>query len=218
MANSKTDPRVVKTRTNLKKALVRLMRHYKIENISVQKITETADITRGTFYLHYKDKQDFIKRAMDEILDDFFNAVIVEDSKLQSVDGQSIEVFSLKQAFKYIEDEAEVFDVLLNNQENDLFSAQLYNRLTDYLTEFQHKLGNQFVDLELPENLQISFVVSAQLGLVKHWLHEGMIYTPHYMTQSVGKLLSQFKTQGIFFTDFFVSEDNGDDDPMDSTW
>lgn len=218
MANSKTDPRVVKTRTNLKKALVRLMRHYKIENISVQKITETADITRGTFYLHYKDKQDFITRAMGEILDDFFDAVMIEDAKLQSDDGQPIEVFSLKRAFKYIENEAEVFDVLLNSQENDLFSERLYDRLKEYLTEFQQKMGSQFVDLEVPMNLQISFVISAQLGLVKHWLHEGMIYTPHYMTQSVGKLLSQFKTQGIFFTDFFVSEDNSDDDPMDSTW
>ena len=32
------------------------MRREKLEDISVQKITETANITRGTFYLHNKDK------------------------------------------------------------------------------------------------------------------------------------------------------------------
>ena len=56
MAVNKTDPRVIKTRNSLRKALVYLMRRDKIENISVQKITETANITRGTFYLHYRDK------------------------------------------------------------------------------------------------------------------------------------------------------------------
>ncbi len=57
MAGNKTDPRVVKTRNSLRKALVYLMRREKLEDISVQKITETANITRGTFYLHYKDKK-----------------------------------------------------------------------------------------------------------------------------------------------------------------
>lgn len=45
----KQDPRVVKTQTNLRRALVYLMQHEKLENISVQKITKTANITRGTF-------------------------------------------------------------------------------------------------------------------------------------------------------------------------
>ena len=59
MAVNKTDPRVVKTRNSLRKALVYLMRRQKIKEIRVQKITETASITRGTFYLHYKDKHDY---------------------------------------------------------------------------------------------------------------------------------------------------------------
>lgn len=75
MAGNKTDPRVVKTRNSLRKALVYLMRREKLEDISVQKITETANITRGTFYLHYKDKKDFIRSAINEILDEFFDQV-----------------------------------------------------------------------------------------------------------------------------------------------
>lgn len=207
MGNGKTDPRVVKTRNNLKKALVRLMRHYKIENISVQKITETAAITRGTFYLHYKDKQDFINRAMSEILDDFFDDVMIDGNDyFKEVDGLPVQVFSLQKAFKYIENEAEVFDVLLNNQENDLFFRQLYERLSDRLKKFHEQLKSEFVDLEVPIALQIAFVVSAELGLIRHWLHDGMIYTPHYMTQSVSKMLQEFSSDGVSFTDFFIAE------------
>lgn len=208
MGNGQTDPRVVKTRNNLKKALVRLMRHYKIENISVQKITETAAITRGTFYLHYKDKQDFINRAMSEILDDFFDDVMIDGTAFfDDVEtSTAVQVFSLQRAFKYIENEAEVFDVLLNSQENDLFFQQLYDRLTAKLEEFHNQLSTEFVDLEVPITLQIAFVVSAELGLIRHWLHDGMIYTPRYMTQSVTKMLQQFQSDDVFFTDFFVAE------------
>ncbi|KIS04124.1 TetR/AcrR family transcriptional regulator [Paucilactobacillus wasatchensis] len=211
MGNSKTDPRVVKTRNNLKKALVGLMRHYKIENISVQKITETAAVTRGTFYLHYKDKQDFIKRAMSEILDDFFDAVMISgDAYFAENDtGSEVQVFSLQKSFKYIENEAEVFDVLLNSEENELFFQQFYDRLTDQLNQFYDQLQDRFIDLEVPTSLQIAFVVSAELGLIKYWLHAGMIYTPHYMTQSVAKMLQQVSGDGIFFTDFFVAEQDG---------
>ena len=80
MAANKTDPRVIKTRNSLRKALVYLMRREKLEDISVQKITETANITRGTFYLHYKDKQDFIQSAIQEIVDDFFNQVMIDSN------------------------------------------------------------------------------------------------------------------------------------------
>lgn len=44
----------------------------------------------------------------------------------KEVDGLPVQVFSLQKAFKYIENEAEVFDVLLNNQENDLFFFSSY--------------------------------------------------------------------------------------------
>lgn len=218
MTNSKTDPRVVKTRTNLKKALVKLMRHYKIENISVQKITETADITRGTFYLHYKDKQDFITRAMGEVLDEFFDSVLIDGSDFFTGVDTSIQVFSLNRAFKYIENEAEVFDVLLNTDENELFSDQLYRRLEKYLKKFAVELDEEFVDLGVPENLQISFVVSAELGVIKHWLHDGMIYTPHYMTQSLAKMLKQFDTAGVFYTDFFVANLGDESIGTNQTW
>lgn len=208
MANSKTDPRVIKTRNNLKKALVQLMKQYKVENISVQKITEKASITRGTFYLHYKDKQDFIERSLSEILDDFFDAVMIDGTDyLPAINtDEPISVFSQQRAFKYIENEAETFDVLINNQEKEPFFDHLYARLADYLQKFHQQVGAQFAELGVPVNLEISFIVSAELGLIKNWLRDGMIYTPRYMTQSIDKIFSQINCSGIFFTDFFVDE------------
>lgn len=203
---NKTDPRVVKTRTNLRKALVSLMRREKIEDISVQKITETANITRGTFYLHYKDKQEFVQSAISQILDTFFDKVMIDNENLSIKKGHMVQVFSLQKAFRYIEGEADLFDVLLNNKQNNSFYGQLYDRLSERLTNFYRQVASPSEQLEVPLNLQIAFIDSAFLGFVSHWLQEGMIYSPHYMALSVQKMLNYLDGNNVTLVHFFEKE------------
>lgn len=171
-----------------------------------KKITETANITRGTFYLHYKDKKDFIRSAINEILDEFFDQVMVESEDLSFSKGQTVQVFSLQKAFQYIESEADIFDVLLNNERNDFFYEQLYDRLSEQLSRFYTVMAESDEQRKVPLNLQISFIDSALLGLISHWLKDGMIYTSRYMTQSVGKMLDQLDSNNILLLDFFSHE------------
>lgn len=207
MAVNKTDPRVVKTRNSLRKALVYLMRREKIEDISVQKITETASITRGTFYLHYKDKHDFIKSAIKEILDDFFAEVMVDSDDFSLSMKRTVQVFSVSRAFNYIEKNADIFDVLLNSEKTDFFYEQMYDRLANGLANYCNTVNDPQKQQLVPLQLQISFIDSAFLGLIRHWLKDGMIYTARYMTQSVEKMFNQFNSDNIISAGFFVSEE-----------
>ena len=207
MAVNKTDPRVVKTRNSLRKALVYLMRREKIEDISVQKITETASITRGTFYLHYKDKHDFIKSAIKEILDDFFAEVMVDSDDFSLSMKRTVQVFSVSRAFNYIEKNADIFDVLLNSEKTDFFYEQMYDRLANGLVNYCNTVNDPQKQQSVPLQLQISFIDSAFLGLIRHWLKDGMIYTARYMTQSVEKMFNQFNSDNIISAGFFVSEE-----------
>ncbi|HEY8997751.1 MAG TPA: TetR family transcriptional regulator [Edaphobacter sp.] len=50
------DPRIRRTRQALQSALRELMHSRSIEEISVQDITDLADVNRATFYDHYNDK------------------------------------------------------------------------------------------------------------------------------------------------------------------
>lgn len=206
MAVNKTDSRVIKTRNSLRKALVYLMRREKIEDISVQKITETASITRGTFYLHYKDKHDFIRSAIRKILDDFFDEVMVDSDEFSLSTKRTVQVFSVSKAFHYIESNADVFDVLLNNEKTDFFYEQMYDRLANCMKNYYNSVNDDQKQLTVPLELQISFINSALLGLIRHWLKDGMIYTARYMTSSVEKMLNQFSGQHMTIADFFIGE------------
>lgn len=204
MVEKKLDPRVIKTRTNLRRALVYLMQNEKIDNISVQKITETAHITRGTFYLHYKDKKDFVKKAMDEIINEFFDSVMIDSTNI--VEGRVIRTMSLNKAFDYIEKNSDIFMILLDWAQNNNFYRQLYDRLTKEMESFVKEMGDDLDDLEVPMKVQIAFTASAILGLIAQWLNNGLIYTSKYMTKTVSRILNRFEATGMLLPSFFDDE------------
>lgn len=202
MANSsKLDPRVVKTRLNLRHALVFLMQNEKLDDISVQKITETAHITRGTFYLHYKDKHDFIRRAMQEIIDELFDNVMIK----HDVDNiaEPVKVFSLNRAFDYIEKNSDIFTILLDRTQNNDFYRQLYSRLADEMLKYGKTMHDELDELDVPIKVQVAFMTSALLGLIAQWLNNGLIYTSRYMTSSVAKMLNTYSGDKLLLTSFF---------------
>lgn len=62
-----TDKRILKTRANIKTALMELSVEKPIAKITVSNLTEKACINRSTFYLHYNDVNDVLKEIDCEI-------------------------------------------------------------------------------------------------------------------------------------------------------
>lgn len=54
--SARVDPRITRTRTLIRNALVSLLAEKNFESISVQDIAERATVNRATFYAHYPDK------------------------------------------------------------------------------------------------------------------------------------------------------------------
>ena len=57
-AKEKTDRRIQRTRQSLRTALLTLIKEKGYDAISIEEITERANVGRATFYLHYKNKED----------------------------------------------------------------------------------------------------------------------------------------------------------------
>ena len=77
-----TDPRVQRTKQQLRRALVELLKTATTKEISIQAITKQAQITRGTFYLHYEDKTDFIQKAVQDLTQDLYQTITIQNYKL----------------------------------------------------------------------------------------------------------------------------------------
>jgi AcrR family transcriptional regulator len=64
-ASETTDPRILRSRRMLMESLAKLLIKKEFENISVQEIADEATLNRGTFYLHYPDKNALLQAMTD---------------------------------------------------------------------------------------------------------------------------------------------------------
>ena len=63
----KLDPRVKRTRSLILQAFGSLLAEKGFESISVQDITDKAEINRATFYAHFQDKYDLLNKAIGQM-------------------------------------------------------------------------------------------------------------------------------------------------------
>ncbi len=68
-----TDRRIKKTKAAIQAAFAKLLSEMNMEDITVKRLCETADINKSTFYLHYKDIYDCADCLRDTILAEVSN-------------------------------------------------------------------------------------------------------------------------------------------------
>ena len=66
LSNQKTDRRILRTREVLGDALVNLILEKPFDSITVQDVLDRAGVSRSTFYVHYRDKNDLFLSDADE--------------------------------------------------------------------------------------------------------------------------------------------------------
>ena len=68
MEAKKTDRRTLKTRKVIYNSLMELLTQKELHKVTVQEISEMADINRTTFYKHFLDVYDLYDKLEQEIL------------------------------------------------------------------------------------------------------------------------------------------------------
>src|SRR5919108_3084865 len=67
LLKNKTDRRIQRTCKALRTALLEIIKEKGYDAISIEEITERANVGRATFYLHYKDKEDLLLEEFREM-------------------------------------------------------------------------------------------------------------------------------------------------------
>lgn len=68
MTESKTDPRVLRTRRLIMDSFIELSSKKEFKDITIKDITTEAMINRATFYYHFEDIYDLLEKALSEVL------------------------------------------------------------------------------------------------------------------------------------------------------
>lgn len=183
--NKKMDRRVRRTRSLLQQSLIRLMAEKEIKDITVKELSDLADITRGTFYLHYCDIYDILRSIEYEMFVEFneiLNRPPSPDAKESAPESILTDIFSLLDRHR---DMARVMmgphgDLAFVNHLKDLVKERIYRDLA------RKKSGCECDYAE-------AFAVSGCVGVAETWLRHPDPLPP----REIAKICCDMLVQGL---------------------
>jgi len=192
MAVTKPDRRISRTRRQLRDALMALILEKGYDAVTIEDITERADLGRTTFYLHYRDKEELLLESLDAIAEDLKSQVDTladwRTGKLGVSGGvpnfPTHNAISL--AFRHAAENATLYRIILKGEGATKAASLLRQIISDAALEFfTFRLDHleQPVESQVPVQVVASYFASALLGFMTWWLEKDMPYSPDQMAE-----------------------------------
>lgn len=167
------DRRQRKTRDSIFKAFSTLLEKKRYNNVTVQEITEEADIGRSIFYSHFNTKDDLLKSMCTDI----FNHVFLDDLSAEKTHDFSRRNNGLEARLSHI------LHHLRDNRNNmiGILSSESVELLMKYFKEYLQIVFSEYlgeVETDTPVDFVLNHLVGSFAETVMWWVENRMKYTP----------------------------------------
>ncbi len=179
--NQTIDRRIARTRLAIQAALITLINEKGFDALTVSDIVLRANINRGTFYLHYKDKFDLLEQTENEILQDlqftFLSANSFQVDDINATDQLQQLVILL---LEYVKAHADLMYAILGLPGDYSFIARIRRMMEDNL-DLGNLSGLKVEKFTVPREYLIAYIMHAHLGVLQSWLVNGCMESPQEM-------------------------------------
>lgn len=173
----KQDPRAIRSKRMIKEAVAELLvENPDISKLTVQKISQRAELNRATFYLHFEDINDLLKQLVYDIFDD----LTLEMSPILQIDNLNDEE-RLTTFLDYFYKHRKLFAVLFAHPG---FKKKLHMLLKDSIVI--ERVRGRTVAKEI--TLSKDILASSILGIIMWWLKDGVHFSSEYIAQQIIEL------------------------------
>lgn len=198
------DRRITRTRIAIRNAFVSLIEEKGFDGLTISDIAARADINRGTFYLHYRDKYELLERTIDEVVQDFEN-IVIGTKPLTTPDFASTDqpLPIIVETFHYIKANERLIRALFSlSGANNLIMKIRKEMNKNLIPRLQN--GQNEENFLVPKEYLIAYIMHAHLGIIQSWLESGCQETP----QEMAAILSQLSMYGPFRAMIFVNQNS----------
>jgi AcrR family transcriptional regulator len=177
-----------RTRNQLIQAAIELVLEKGYETVTVQDITDRADLGRGTFYIHFKGKEDVIWSAIQDGLQ-----ATKAEAHNQFADKplpRQAEYYGYLKIFQHANRNRALYQVMLGEQGSALLTGRVLAYLTaEYERDITTFKPNIFDGFNVPEKILAQVITGAVFQTVRWWLETANEYTPDQMAGMIYETL-----------------------------
>jgi AcrR family transcriptional regulator len=166
MRQAKTDRRSLRTRQALMQALMDLLRRTRYSAITVQDITEQANIGRSTFYAHFTDKDDLLADGVHRLL-----AGLDEHAGPTHPGACPDPTLAL---LHHLAGQSDLYRILAKDRELALFLTALHDEITATLTDRLTARLSPDITPAIPPALLAGMVTSILITSIRTWMEDGL--------------------------------------------
>jgi AcrR family transcriptional regulator len=184
------DRRIRRTRRALKEALLGLILEEGFTAVTVEEITDRADVGRTTFYLHYRDKEELLLESISELAE----GLVEEISQVPMVDpvsGQPAVSRAVEVTFRHASENPDLYRVILQSgfrhgagRLREIMNAAVHQIIEGVARNEQRSLKPQ-----VPMPVLSNYLVGSWIGVMTWWLEDDMPYSPAEMAGMFEKVI-----------------------------
>lgn len=180
----KVDRRIQRTHALLRDALMALIEECGYESISIQDITDRANVSRTTFYLHFRDKDDLLFITMEELYDK-----LVEQAHFAPPDD-ALNAMIDSTDFQHVAEYAKFYRVMIGKNGSAAFVMRVQAYLARVcLEKILKPLAARGTGLQVPLEAVAYSIAGMEIGLIRWWLEENNLsHTPEEMALMMCRL------------------------------
>ena len=186
MIERSKDIRSVRSRKEIKRAFLELLKTKDYESISVTQIVKESGYSSTAFYNNFLDKEDCLKNIIDEQAQIYIDRYNNRSDSLYPLndewivsEGNPYELL-FREPYEVVYENKEFYNVLFTKLEQkwaDYFIRKIMNLLMTNKSYLAKGRNADMVDTKL----WIYSHVWDTLGRVEFWIKSGFIYSPEYM-------------------------------------
>lgn len=196
-ADRQPDSRIRKTRMRLRRAYFEMLGEN--EKVSVAALASTAGVTRGTFYQHYNDKEEFEHAVLEDTVTDFMGTTVYRRYGTEAPERMNLHV-----ALEEISRPENGFAILFSRDADDKFSTMLATHIAAAIRAFAHESPVVHAQTEFADEDLVRMVALIMVLIWRHWLLDDRKRSAEYteeMTRQVtaAAALGQVDVKGFYY-------------------
>lgn len=181
MAEKKPDKRALKTRRAITNALAELLSEKELRKITVQEISDLADVNRVTFYKHYLDIYDLYEKMENEVLSELGILILgYQENNAENFAAGMVD---------YISDNPEIFKMIFSAHNTGVMRDKFEKMVEGLFRVIQsEKTDMDFSDNRL--SYYCSYHASGCISVFEKWVRDNFDQPKDFIIKTITDLNS----------------------------